>query len=137
MKKRCTEVKMAEGECGNCGTTEGTKKCSGCKSVSYCSVKCQTLHWKSKHKKECKKLRNKNKKKTKKKLNENENTNDDDNDDNKMKEKEIKKQEKLMWKCNICGFDNNLRSKICMVCDQLGLKISSENSRPSLSNTNK
>ena len=125
---------MPEGECGNCGDIGDVKKCSGCKSISYCSVKCQTLHWKSKHKKQCKKLRNKNKNKTKKKMNENENRNNDDGDDNKINEKEIKKKE-LMWKCNICGFDNNLRSKICMVCDQMGIKINSENSRPLLSNT--
>eukprot|EP01112_Ceratiomyxa_fruticulosa_P019387 TRINITY_DN6338_c0_g1_i1.p1 TRINITY_DN6338_c0_g1~~TRINITY_DN6338_c0_g1_i1.p1 ORF type:complete len:602 (+),score=78.84 TRINITY_DN6338_c0_g1_i1:226-2031(+) len=39
--------------CGQCGTTEGKLKlCSGCGSIHYCSVKCQTLHW-STHRKEC------------------------------------------------------------------------------------
>ncbi len=33
------------------------KTCGGCKMVYYCSMECQTKHWKSCHKKECKKLR--------------------------------------------------------------------------------
>ena len=44
-----------------CGKKETSEfefdNCSRCKSVCYCSVKCQTLHWKSGHKAECKKLR--------------------------------------------------------------------------------
>ncbi|XP_065849558.1 ubiquitin carboxyl-terminal hydrolase 18 [Euphorbia lathyris] len=39
--------------CANCGDT-GTKKCSRCKSVRYCSAKCQEAHWKSGHKSKCK-----------------------------------------------------------------------------------
>ncbi|KAH9798614.1 ubiquitin carboxyl-terminal hydrolase 19 [Citrus sinensis] len=36
--------------CGN----PGSKKCSRCKSVRYCSSKCQTSHWQSGHKRKCK-----------------------------------------------------------------------------------
>ncbi|KAL6345860.1 hypothetical protein AAG906_017619 [Vitis piasezkii] len=36
--------------CGNLGT----KKCSGCKAVRYCSQTCQATHWKSGHKTKCK-----------------------------------------------------------------------------------
>ncbi|XP_044472071.1 ubiquitin carboxyl-terminal hydrolase 18-like [Mangifera indica] len=32
----------------------GTKKCSRCKSVRYCSSTCQSTHWKSGHKTKCK-----------------------------------------------------------------------------------
>ncbi|XP_059645667.1 ubiquitin carboxyl-terminal hydrolase 18-like [Cornus florida] len=36
--------------CGNLGT----KKCSGCKLVRYCSKACQVSHWRSGHKTKCK-----------------------------------------------------------------------------------
>lgn len=39
--------------CANCANP-GTKKCSRCKAVRYCSQKCQEAHWKSGHKKKCK-----------------------------------------------------------------------------------
>lgn len=39
----------------NCDS-KGTKKCSGCCSVRYCSRTCQRKHW-SKHKKQCKRMR--------------------------------------------------------------------------------
>ncbi|XP_050216896.1 ubiquitin carboxyl-terminal hydrolase 18 isoform X2 [Mercurialis annua] len=39
--------------CANCGNS-GNKKCSRCKSVFYCSIKCQEAHWKSGHKTKCK-----------------------------------------------------------------------------------
>ena len=32
------------------------KMCAKCKSIVYCSKKCQTLHWKTKHKKDCRKI---------------------------------------------------------------------------------
>ena len=32
----------------------GTKKCSGCGKVSYCSKNHQLMDWKARHKKECK-----------------------------------------------------------------------------------
>jgi hypothetical protein len=38
--------------CIVCGEMNGTKPCASCKSVVYCSRKCQKAHWK-KHKKEC------------------------------------------------------------------------------------
>ncbi|KAG6591506.1 Ubiquitin carboxyl-terminal hydrolase 19, partial [Cucurbita argyrosperma subsp. sororia] len=36
--------------CGNLGT----KKCSRCKAIRYCSPKCQEIHWKAGHKTKCK-----------------------------------------------------------------------------------
>ncbi|WCJ30469.1 Ubiquitin carboxyl-terminal hydrolase 18 [Euphorbia peplus] len=39
--------------CANCGDS-GSKKCSRCKSVFYCSAKCQREHWNSGHKSKCK-----------------------------------------------------------------------------------
>ncbi|CAI0376528.1 unnamed protein product [Linum tenue] len=41
--------------CNNCGKS-GAKKCSGCKSVRYCSTECQSSHWNSGHKLKCKSL---------------------------------------------------------------------------------
>lgn len=44
-------------ECYGCGVTQhqGLKLCSGCKKAAYCSVDCQTRHWKQSHKAVCKK----------------------------------------------------------------------------------
>ena len=42
-------------KCGNCGEN-ATKKCSRCKSIFYCSFDCQKTHYKSTHKKVCKKI---------------------------------------------------------------------------------
>ena len=39
--------------CRACGCL-GSKKCSGCGKVSYCSRNCQMIDWKARHKKECK-----------------------------------------------------------------------------------
>ena len=119
---------MAEAKkCANCGTIENLRRCNGCKTVSYCSVKCQTIHWKSNHKKQCKKLRNKTRQNQKKisktKMNENENETENNNDDEND-------QKEIMWKCKVCGFDNNVRTKSCMVCNQLDISITAENSRP-------
>lgn len=41
-------------KCGHCGKS-ATKICSKCKSIAYCSVEHQRLHW-SEHKLHCKKL---------------------------------------------------------------------------------
>ncbi|XP_074564362.1 uncharacterized protein LOC141820902 [Curcuma longa] len=43
-------------DCSCCGK-QGTKKCSRCKRVQYCSVPCQTKHWKTIHMFECKKVK--------------------------------------------------------------------------------
>ncbi|XP_062511648.1 ankyrin repeat and MYND domain-containing protein 2-like [Corticium candelabrum] len=41
-------------KCATCGVSESNlKRCSACKEVFYCSVRCQKLHWFS-HKKQCK-----------------------------------------------------------------------------------
>jgi len=46
---------MGEIKCGLCDKEISVKlRCSRCKSVYYCSRKCQIKHWKSNHKKECK-----------------------------------------------------------------------------------
>ena len=47
-------------KCAHCGCPEGSIKykfCSACKKRYYCSVDCQKEDWKSKHKSECKQLR--------------------------------------------------------------------------------
>ncbi|KAI9106808.1 hypothetical protein K1719_022336 [Acacia pycnantha] len=44
---------MQDSLCAVCGQS-GTKKCSRCKAVRYCSEACQVSHWKSGHKTECK-----------------------------------------------------------------------------------
>lgn len=49
-KKNGIEIK----ECGYCARNNATKRCSGCKNIYYCSVKCQVSHWKYGHKKICK-----------------------------------------------------------------------------------
>ncbi|PON61618.1 Ubiquitinyl hydrolase [Trema orientale] len=46
-------VLMDDLACVVCGNS-GPKKCSRCKAVRYCSQKCQEVHWKSGHKKDCK-----------------------------------------------------------------------------------
>ena len=38
-----------------CGATTGLKRCSGCRSVRYCSVACSRAHWQE-HKVECRRL---------------------------------------------------------------------------------
>ena len=42
--------------CANCGnrTKEILKVCANCKSFSYCSKKCQVMHWRAGHKVDCK-----------------------------------------------------------------------------------
>ncbi len=43
--------------CRSCGGLgEGYKCCSKCRSIYYCSVKCQRKDWKSGHKEECEEL---------------------------------------------------------------------------------
>ena len=44
--------------CTHCGSSQVIlKRCGGCKLVYYCGVTCQTQHWHSKHKYECKGMR--------------------------------------------------------------------------------
>jgi hypothetical protein len=43
--------------CALCGAKDAAKRCSNCKSLSYCSADCQAVHWKSSHKRECSNLR--------------------------------------------------------------------------------
>jgi hypothetical protein len=40
-------------KCAQCGAVQKLKRCSACQAVAYCSKECQTLHWKSGHKKAC------------------------------------------------------------------------------------
>eukprot|EP01083_Nonionella_stella_P061722 160765_1 len=55
-------------ECGYCAQQHATWRCTGCKNIFYCSVKCQASHWKSGHKKVCQSTNTKSSaKKTKKK----------------------------------------------------------------------
>ncbi|KAF5778313.1 putative ubiquitinyl hydrolase 1 [Helianthus annuus] len=42
-------------ECANC-FSPATTRCSRCKTVRYCSGKCQILHWRQVHKHECQRL---------------------------------------------------------------------------------
>ena len=42
--------------CAVCGAEAATKACARCKTL-YCSQHCQTEHWKTGHKKRCKKIR--------------------------------------------------------------------------------
>ncbi|KAM1572762.1 hypothetical protein ACFXTI_042820 [Malus domestica] len=44
---------MEDPVCAVCGNS-GSRRCSRCKAVRYCSTKCQEKHWKSGHKTECK-----------------------------------------------------------------------------------
>lgn len=44
---------MADAVCIVCGNL-GSKKCSRCKAVRYCSPTCQQIHWKAGHKTKCK-----------------------------------------------------------------------------------
>ena len=48
------EKVIAESSCANCGAAGGPKRrCSRCRTVSYCSEKCQKAHWKKSHKTRC------------------------------------------------------------------------------------
>ncbi|KAK9093490.1 hypothetical protein Syun_028401 [Stephania yunnanensis] len=42
-------------QCARC-SSPATTRCSGCKSVRYCSGKCQIIHWRQAHKLECQRL---------------------------------------------------------------------------------
>ncbi|XP_010928622.1 uncharacterized protein [Elaeis guineensis] len=42
--------------CASCGSL-ANKKCSGCKSVRYCSQTCQSKHWEAEHKHKCKQIK--------------------------------------------------------------------------------
>ena len=59
IEKKVKESEACINACGKpaCGKT-GTKRCNGCKAISYCSVDCQKAHWPS-HRDECLKNRNK------------------------------------------------------------------------------
>ncbi|KAF5743383.1 ubiquitin carboxyl-terminal hydrolase 18-like isoform X2 [Tripterygium wilfordii] len=46
-------TKEEENSCAVCGSP-GSKKCSRCKSVRYCSLKCQSADWNSGHNRNCK-----------------------------------------------------------------------------------
>lgn len=41
------------GECAACGRSGANRRCSRCKSVSYCDVECQSKHWLHSHKFRC------------------------------------------------------------------------------------
>lgn len=57
-------------ECGYCAQQSSKcKRCTGCKAIYYCSVKCQASHWTHGHKKRCK-VSKRIKKKKKKKMSE-------------------------------------------------------------------
>lgn len=43
-------------DCGKLALRRSLKRCSACKRAMYCSVACQTSHWKAGHKGECKKI---------------------------------------------------------------------------------
>ena len=55
-----SKTQMSSTNCADCGksssSTTSLKRCAGCSSVSYCSKECQAAHWKSEHKRVCKKL---------------------------------------------------------------------------------
>ena len=47
------EMEVEVKSCSNPGCDQpGTKSCSACKTIVYCSVICQTVNW-TKHKEEC------------------------------------------------------------------------------------
>uniref|UniRef100_A0A7N0ZQW9 MYND-type domain-containing protein n=1 Tax=Kalanchoe fedtschenkoi TaxID=63787 RepID=A0A7N0ZQW9_KALFE len=52
---RCVEVRLCSNDvCGRIETRANEfRSCSVCRSVSYCSRACQTLHWRSRHKDLC------------------------------------------------------------------------------------
>lgn len=52
---RSSPMAVANGSCAACGEP-GTKKCSRCKSVLYCSQVCQAKHWGVDHKQKCKQI---------------------------------------------------------------------------------
>jgi hypothetical protein len=39
--------------CNQCGSLVKPKNCSQCKTIAYCSIKCQKIHWKKIHKNQC------------------------------------------------------------------------------------
>jgi len=47
---------MAAEDCKKCGAPGSTKKCSRCKSVSYCSKQCQRADWTRHKRSECEKV---------------------------------------------------------------------------------
>eukprot|EP01084_Bolivina_argentea_P264337 447738_1 len=48
---------MSQRKCAQCSTDNPPFACGGCKITKYCSKDCQRNHWKSTHKKQCKKLK--------------------------------------------------------------------------------
>lgn len=46
-------MSIAKKACTICKSVENIKRCSGCKKVNYCSEKCQSTDWSSKHQKYC------------------------------------------------------------------------------------
>eukprot|EP01084_Bolivina_argentea_P255421 429589_1 len=49
---------VGKARCAQCLENNPQFRCAGCKITKYCSKICQVNHWKSTHKKQCKKLRN-------------------------------------------------------------------------------
>ena len=46
--------------CGNCHRSGGGRqllKCAGCRNVYYCNTDCQTAHWRSDHKSDCRHMK--------------------------------------------------------------------------------
>ena len=52
------DKKLATNFCFNCGQAAGGR-CVACGSVAYCGKPCQTIHWKTGHKKVCKTIKKK------------------------------------------------------------------------------
>merc|ERR1712228_24326 len=49
-----TKKKKVKKRCYQCKKSVKLRICSKCKSVRYCSRKCQKISWKSKHRHDCK-----------------------------------------------------------------------------------